>query len=94
MSILSTWFRKSSTQVVLKAAVDIIKVILGKGGEELWLIVQKEVVAAKDLQLSGPDKAKWVFNQVKADFPELKSYILNLMMELAVTHLKEGMIKR
>jgi hypothetical protein len=94
MSILSTWFRKESTKVIFAAAVQILKAILGKVGTRLWEVAKEEVAKAQALPLTGREKADMVAKAVRAEIAGLPDYIVNLAIELAVTHFKESLIKR
>lgn len=97
MSWITELFRKESTKIIVQAALSILKVLMGKMAGEVWKIVQEEVVRAEALNegsLSGHDKFKHVANAVKGRIPGVKDYMLNLVIELAVTHFKESMIKR
>lgn len=94
MSILSNWFKKESTKVVLKSALSILKVIIGKSADEVWKRTTAAVLKAEQMPLTGPQKAQYVLNDLKSSWGDVKGYISNLILELAVTYVKEGMIKR
>lgn len=97
MSILSNWFKRDSTKLILKGALTVLKALMGKMGSEVWKVTQEEVMRAEAMnggKLTGPEKFKQVTMAVKARFPEIKDYFTNLVTELAVTYLKESLIKR
>jgi hypothetical protein len=95
MSILSNWFKQASTKVILKSALAILKALAFGVGEQLWGVVRSEVAHVEGIPgLSGEEKARRVAKAVKAAFPEIKNSLVNLAIELAVSYLKESMIKK
>jgi hypothetical protein len=92
--MLSKWFAQASTQVIFKAAVQILKAVAGQVGERLWNVAKAEVISVQNLPISGKEKADKVFDAIKSEFPGIKDYLVNLVIELAVTHFKESSIKR
>lgn len=94
MSWITEIWKKQSTQIVLKAALQILKVIIGKSADEVWKRATAAVVKAEEMPLTGPQKAQYVLNDLKASWGDIKGYIANLILELAVTYVKEGLIKK
>lgn len=95
MSILTDWLRKSSTKVILKAAADILKAIIGEAGKEVWGVAQAEVFYIHSHQeMTGPEKFQHVTETIKAKFPGIAENLVRLTAELAYTHLKESLLKK
>lgn len=94
MSQLTAWFKRDTTKVILKAALNILKVLMGKMGEEVWKVATEEVVRANAMPLDGTQKFKMVTGNIKSRFPEIKDTFTNLVTELAVTFMKESLLKR
>ena len=94
MSILSNWFRKESTQIILKAALSVLKIYFGKLANEIWELVTTKVKEASSLPISGPEKAKYVYKSLESAWPGIKSHAANLAIELGVAFFKEGLLKK
>lgn len=94
MSWLSVFWKKESTQVILKSALAILKVFMGKVANDAWKMVTDAVSRAEDMPLTGQQKAKYVLDDLKSQLPGIKDHLANLMLELAVAWLKEGLIKK
>jgi len=94
MSILSKWFKQESTKVIMKSALAILKALAFGVGKHLWDIALAEVKRVENLPISGQEKAKLVGQSIKGAFPEIKDYLVNLAVELAVAHVKESLIKK
>lgn len=94
MSWLSVFWKKESTQIILKSALAILKVFMGKVANEAWERVTVSVAKAEEMPLSGEQKAKYVINDLKAQWPGMKSHLANLIVELAVAYMREGLLKK
>lgn len=94
MSIISNWFKQESTKVILKAALSILKIFAGQVANDIWKRTTDAAVRAENSTLSGPEKAKYVGDELRRQWPEIKSHLVNLATELAVAYLREGLLKR
>lgn len=94
MSILTSWFRRESTQVIVKAAIQILKVIAAGVGERLWNVAKTEVISVQNLPISNREKFEKVVKAIKDEFPGIKDYIANIAVELAVAYFKEAQVKK
>lgn len=95
MSWFTAIWKKESTKVIFGAALNILKVVIGKSAEEVWKRTTESVMRAEDMaNLTGPEKAKYVLNDMISQWGDIRGYIRNLILELAVAYVKEGLIKR
>lgn len=94
MSWISVFFKKESTKVILKSALAILKVFAGDIAKELWDKTTVSVAKAEQMPLSGTEKARYVLGAIKSEWPEIKDHLANMLLELAVAYLKEGLLKK
>lgn len=94
MSWLSIIWKKESTKVILKSALAILKIFAGETAELLWKRTTDLVQKAEDMPLTGPQKAKYVADNLRAQWGDIKTHLINLLTELAVAWLREGLLKR
>jgi hypothetical protein len=96
MSWLTNWFGKKSTQIILKSALQILKVLAFGMGEKLWQIAVNAVCEVEQTHphISGVEKAKRVSELIKKEIPGIKSHLVNLAIELAVAFMKEQLLEK
>ncbi len=60
-------------------------------GSELWQNLQGLVIEANKMNVSGQEKAVWVFQQFRITWPleKISNHLLNLVIELCVAELKK-----
>jgi len=88
MSWLSAFFRQDKVQMFLRAALSLLKILLGGVADSLNTIAQEEVKKAELSGKSGQEKYEAAFKGIKVRLPELRDSAINLAIELAVSALQ------
>lgn len=91
MNVLDTikaFFRRDTVKAILKTALSLLKLLLGKVAKDLQEIALEEVQKAEATGATGQKKYEMAYEGIKNRLPGLRESAINLAIELAVSALQ------